>query len=114
MRVPVDDLSSFCSLNPAALRPGTRGCGNLTVTAGYASNTIRRLLRWRTSKARPSERNGTPPVDSRLPPEMASALPTRVTAVARHVHAGLRIMCVKNNATSAAPAPEARRGRAVS
>jgi hypothetical protein len=39
----VDDLSSFCCLNPACPDLGKRGHGNLTVTARYGPNKSRRM-----------------------------------------------------------------------
>jgi hypothetical protein len=48
----MDDLSSFCCLNPACTDLGKRGHGNLTVTARYGPGKTRRMLRCRTCKAR--------------------------------------------------------------
>lgn len=78
----MDDLSSFCCLNPACADLGKRGHGNLTVTARYGPNKSRRMLRCRTCKTRFSERKGTPLFDARLPPG-------KVTAVLAHVAEGV-------------------------
>jgi LacI family transcriptional regulator len=78
----VDDLSSFCCLNPACADLGKRGHGNLTGTARYGPGKTRRMLRCRTCKARFSERKGTPLFDARLPPD-------RVNAVLSHVAEGV-------------------------
>ena len=78
----MDDLSSFCCLNPACADLGKRGHGNLTVTARYGPNQSRRMLRRRTCKTRSSERKGTPLFDARLPPD-------KVTAVLAHVAEGV-------------------------
>jgi LacI family transcriptional regulator len=78
----MDDLGSFCCLNPACTDLGKRGHGNLTVTARYGPGKARRMLRCRTCKARFSERKGTPLFDARLPPE-------KVTAVLAHVAEGI-------------------------
>ena len=92
----MDDLSSFCCLNPACPDLGKRGHGNLTVTARYGPGKTRRMLRCRTCKARFSERKGTPLFDARLPPETAHAVlahvaegvGTRKTARLTGVHTG--------------------------
>ena len=70
----MDDLSSFCCLNPACADVGKRGHGNLTVTARYGPSQSRRMLRCRTCTPRFSERKGTPLFDARLPPEKAAAV----------------------------------------
>lgn len=80
----MDDLSSFCCLNPACTDLGKRGHGNLTVTARYGSGKTRRMLRCRTCKARFSERKGTPLFDSRLPEE-------KVVALLHHVAEGVGV-----------------------
>lgn len=72
-RLPDDDLSCFCCLNPDCPDYGRRGQGNLTVTLHYGGQR-RRLLRCRTCKARFSERKGTPLFDARLPDEKVVAL----------------------------------------
>lgn len=77
----MDDLSSFCCLNPACSDLGKRGHGNLTVTARYGPGKTRRMLRCRTCTARFSERKGTPLFDARLPQE-------KVTEVLAHVTEG--------------------------
>ena len=78
----MDDLSSFCCLNPVCADLGKRGHGNLTVTARYGPGKTRRMLRCRTCTARFSERKGTPLFDARLPPD-------KVTAVLAHVAEGV-------------------------
>ena len=78
----MDDLGSFCCLNPACADLGKRGHGNLTVTARYGPDKSRRMLRCRTCKTRFSERKGTPLFDARLPPD-------GVTAVLAHVAEGV-------------------------
>lgn len=70
----MDDLSTFCCLNPACGDLGKRGHGNLTVTARYGPGKTRRMLRCRTCTARFSERKGTPLFDARLSPEKANAV----------------------------------------
>lgn len=90
----MDDLSSFCCLNPACTDLGKRGHGNLTVTARYGPAKSRRMLRCRTCKARFSERKGTPLFDARLPPDkvndvlghVAEGIGTRKTARLTGVH----------------------------
>ena len=77
----MDDLSSFCCLNPACADLGKRGHGNLTVTARYGPNQSRRMLRCRTCKTRSSERKGTAFERSQLPPD-------KVVSVLDHVRAG--------------------------
>ena len=74
----MDDLSSFCCLNPVCADLGKRGHGNLTVTARYGPGKARRMLRCRTCTARFSERKGTPYFDARRPAE-------RVRDVLAHV-----------------------------
>jgi transposase-like protein len=69
----MDDLHRFCCLNPDCPDHGTRGRGNLTVTARYGPHR-RRLLRCRTCTARFSERQGTPLFDSHLPDDKALAV----------------------------------------
>lgn len=84
----MDDLSSFCCLNPACADLGKRGHGNLTVTARYGPNKSRRMLRCSTCKTRFSERKGTPLFGARLPPgkvrdvlaHVAEGIGTRKTA----------------------------------
>lgn len=78
----MDDLSTFCCLNPTCSDPGKRGHGNLTVTARYGPGKARRMLRCRTCKTRFSERKGTALFDARLPME-------KVTAVLAHVAEGI-------------------------
>jgi transposase-like protein len=69
----VDDLSTFCCLNPDCPRFGQRHAGNLSVCARYGRNQTR-LLYCNACKARFSERKGTPLFDSRLPPDKANAI----------------------------------------
>lgn len=90
----MDDLSSFCCLNPGCADQGKRGHGNLTVTARYGPSQSRRMLRCRTCTARFSERKGTPLFDARLPPgkvrhvlaHVAEGIGTRKTARLTGVH----------------------------
>ena len=77
----MDDLSRFCSLNPAYPDRGKRDAKNLTVTARYGPQKAKRMLRCRTCKARFSERKGTPLFDARLPSD-------KVESVLEHVAEG--------------------------
>lgn len=67
------DLSRFCCLNPDCADHAKRGHGNLTVTARSGPRRTR-MLRCRTCAARFSERKGTPPFATRLPPDTAAAV----------------------------------------
>jgi len=67
------DLSRFCCLNPDCDDHGTRGHGNLTVTARYGPRRTR-MLRCRTCQHRFSERKGTPLFDTRLPPDTIASI----------------------------------------
>lgn len=69
----MDDLSTFCCLNPACADHGKRGGGNIAVRARYGPYN-RRLLYCKVCKARFSERQGTPLFDCRLPPDKALAV----------------------------------------
>ena len=77
----MDDLSTFCCLNPQCPDRGKRDAGNLHVVDRYGPNKARRLLRCRTCKARFSERKGTALFASTLPPDKAEE-------VLHHVHEG--------------------------
>ena len=70
----MEDLSTFCCLNPECPDYGKRGQGNLGVTAHYGPENKRRVLRCTTCKARFSERKGTPLFDTRLPEEKVVAI----------------------------------------
>lgn len=70
----MQDLSTFCCLNPECPDYAKRGLGNLSVTAHYGPENKRRVLRCRTCKTRSSERKGTPLFDSRLPEEKVVAI----------------------------------------
>ena len=50
----------------------------LTVPRRYGPGKSRRMLRCRTCKARSSEREGTPLLDARLPPEKVESVPEHV------------------------------------
>jgi hypothetical protein len=63
----VDDLSSFCCLNPDCKDHGRRGAGNLRVHSRAGRGKPYRILRCRTCGARSSERKGTPLFRSHLP-----------------------------------------------
>jgi transposase-like protein len=71
--VAVDDLSSFCCLNPDCPRHGERGRGNVAVRARYGK-ARRRLLYCKHCKVRFSERKGTPLFDCRLDEAKAQAV----------------------------------------
>ena len=75
------DLSRFCCLNPDCPDHGTRGHGNLTVTARYGPRRTR-MLRCRTCTARFSDRTGTPLFGTRLSPDT-------VTDILAHVAEGV-------------------------
>jgi transposase-like protein len=79
----VDDLSTFCCLNPDCPDHGKRGHGNLTVCMRYGKHQ-RRLLYCRSCKARFSERKGTPLFDARLPQD-------KVVAVLAHLAEGVGV-----------------------
>ena len=87
------DLSRFCCLNPDCDDHGTRGHGNLTVTARYGPRRTR-MLRCRTCQGRFSERTGTPLFGTRLSPDTiagilahaAEGVGTRKTARLLGVH----------------------------
>lgn len=61
----MDDLSSFCCLNPECPEHGKRGGGNVAVRARYGPHK-RRLLYCKICKTRFSERKGTPLFACRL------------------------------------------------
>ena len=67
----MDDLSSFCCLNPECPLRGRRDAGNLSVRDRYGKQRHIRLLHCNACKARFSERKGTPLSGSCLPPGVA-------------------------------------------
>lgn len=66
----MDDLSSFCCLNPECELRGRRGGGNVAVRYRYGPDK-RRLLYCKACKKQFSERKGTPLFNSRLPEDKA-------------------------------------------
>jgi hypothetical protein len=70
----MDDLSRFCCQNPQCPDHGKRDAKNLTVTARYGPDPQRRMLRWRTCKARFSERKGTVFFHAKLPAETVGSI----------------------------------------
>ena len=70
----MDDLSSFCCLNPSCAHHGVRGGENLVVHGRYGDEKQYRLLRCRTCGTRFSERKGTPLYRSHIPPEKAVSI----------------------------------------
>jgi transposase-like protein len=70
----MDDLQSFCCLNPDCPDYGRRDHGNLRVAFRYGPAQQRRCLACRTCQQRFSERQGTPLFDCRLPEEKAIAV----------------------------------------
>jgi LacI family transcriptional regulator len=69
----MDELSTFCCLNPECPDRGKRGFGNLSVRARYGKSQ-RRLLYCKSCKARFSERKGTPLFDCRLGDDKAQSV----------------------------------------
>ena len=67
----MDDLKSFCCLNPACTDYGQRDRGNLRVCFRNGPNKERRVLACRTCQQRFSERKGTPLYRCKLPEEKA-------------------------------------------
>ncbi len=76
----MDDLASFCCLNPDCPEHGKRNAGNLSVCDHYGQHQ-RRMLYCNACKKRFSERQGTPLFDARLPPD-------KVVAILRHIAEG--------------------------
>ena len=70
----MEDLSSFCCLNPTCPTYGRRGVGNLSVRHRYGKHRHIRLLHCNACDARFSERKGTPLSGSRLPPDKAASV----------------------------------------
>jgi LacI family transcriptional regulator len=73
----VDDLSSFCCLNPHGDDHGRRGSGDLRVHSRAGRRKQYRILLCRTCGTRSSEREGTPLFRSHLPEE-------KVVSILRH------------------------------
>ena len=69
----MDDLSTFCCLNPKCPEHGKRGGANVAVRARYGPHE-RRLLYCKLCKRRFSERKGTPLFASRLDEDKARSL----------------------------------------
>lgn len=67
----VDDLKTFCCLNPECQDYGQRGRDNLRVCFRYGRHRQTRMLACRTCQERFSERKGTPLFHCKLPPEKA-------------------------------------------
>ncbi len=67
----MDDLSSFCCLNPDCPLHGRRDAGNLSVRDRYGKQRHIRLLHCDACDTRFSERKGTPLSGSRLSPGLA-------------------------------------------
>jgi transposase-like protein len=70
----VDDLSTFCCLNPRCPDHGVRGGENLSVCRRYGEDGAIRFLRCRSCGDRFSERKGTPMFRSHLAKAKATAL----------------------------------------
>jgi transposase-like protein len=77
----VDDLGSFCCLNPDCKDHGRRGSGNLRVHSRTGLTKQYRILLCRTCGARSSERKGTPLFRSHLPDE-------KVVSILEHLNEG--------------------------
>ncbi len=67
----MDDLNTFCCLNPDCPHYGQRGLGNLRVCFRNGPDKQRRVLACRTCQHRFSERKGTPLYRSKLPEDKA-------------------------------------------
>jgi transposase-like protein len=67
----MDELKTFCCLNPECPDHGQRGLGNLRVCFRYGPSKQRRMLACRTCQQRFSERKGTPLFHSKLPDDKA-------------------------------------------
>src|SRR5947209_5267123 len=67
----MDDLKSFCCLNPNCSDYGLRGRDNLRVCFRNGPNQQRRVLACRTCQHRFSERKGTPLYRAKLSEEKA-------------------------------------------
>src|SRR5947209_6946770 len=70
----MEDLSSYCCLNPDCPDRGKRGYGNVAPRGFYGPNKSRRLLWCKSCKVRFSQRKGTPLFDCRLPADKALAV----------------------------------------
>jgi transposase-like protein len=70
----MDDLKSFCCLNPHCPAYGQRGLDNLRVGFRNGPNKQWRVLVCRTCQARFSERKGTPLYRCKLPEDKALAV----------------------------------------
>jgi transposase-like protein len=77
----MDDLSSFCCLNPDCEDHGRRGSGNLRVHSRAGQRKQYRILLCRTCGSRSSERKGTPLFRSHLPEE-------KVVSILQHLGEG--------------------------
>jgi transposase-like protein len=67
----MDDLKTFCCLNPDCSDYGQRGQDNLRVCFRNGPNNQRRVLACRTCQKRFSERKGTPLYRAKLPEDKA-------------------------------------------
>jgi hypothetical protein len=70
----MEDLSSYCCLNPDCSDHGKRGGGNVRPRGFYGPDRSRRLLWCKSCKARFSQRKGTPLFQSHLPQDKALAV----------------------------------------
>ncbi len=70
----MDDLTSFCCLNPSCPDHGRRGGSNLRVHGRGGVQKQYRILECRTCGQRFSERKGTPLYQSRLPEDKAVSI----------------------------------------
>ena len=79
----MDDLATFCCLNPDCADYGQRDLQNLRVCFRYGREQLR-ILACRTCQERFSERKGTPLFATKLPEDQA-------IAVLRHLQEGCGI-----------------------
>jgi len=70
----VDDLKTFCCLDPKCQDYGRRGQGNLRVAFRNGPNKQRRVLACCTCQSRFSQRKGTPLYRAKLPEDKALAV----------------------------------------
>jgi transposase-like protein len=80
----MDDLCSFCCLNPDCKDQGRRGAGNLRVHSRTGQQKQYRILLCRTCGARWSERKGTPLFRSHLPE-------AKVVSILEHLNEGVGV-----------------------
>jgi LacI family transcriptional regulator len=91
-----EGLSRFCCQDQDCPDYGQRGAGNLTVCARYGKDGQCRMLYCRSSKARFSERKGTPLFGSQLTEEKALSLLEHL-AERNGVRATARLVKVNRN-----------------